>query len=256
MGPNINRFLIIEDNQDFREALVHAILSEFRFLEIEEAANGLEAFDKLSKLMPEIIFADMTLPGENGLELIRKIKRNYPGAIIVSMAYEYSPEYEKAAEKCGADYHISKSDLDLSKMYELLNSILPDPYKRHEPDRRKHPRYIVRDRVSVALRSKNEERIGRLLDISEGGLAHSYDACGNAPCEYVELGIYPIGNGFSIEGIRFQSICDTCLIEEPPYGSGSLWRQGVQFGHLIPEQITKLKYFLGHYTSGRAPSNR
>ena len=62
------RVMTVEDNLSFRKMLKGNLLSEFPSTEIIEAANGKEAFKRLSSNAIDLVFMDIRLPGENGIE--------------------------------------------------------------------------------------------------------------------------------------------------------------------------------------------
>jgi len=51
---------------------------------------------------------DIRLPGENGLELTKKIKKNYPDITVVIVTSYDLPEYREAARESMADYFVPK----------------------------------------------------------------------------------------------------------------------------------------------------
>ena len=77
-------------------------------MEIEEEPDGSELFLKLDAFHPNIVFMDIRLPGENGLELTKKIKMNYPGIIVVILTNYDLPEYRQAAFESKADHFVMK----------------------------------------------------------------------------------------------------------------------------------------------------
>jgi len=78
-------------------------------MDIIEAADGVEAFQKIDSHPPNLILMDVTLPGEDGLELTRKIKADYPGVTIIILTSHDSPEYREAAIRSKANYFLSKA---------------------------------------------------------------------------------------------------------------------------------------------------
>ena len=62
--------------------LKEGLYSRFPTMEIEEEPDGRDLFNKIDSFHPKIVFMDIRLPGENGLELTKKIKKNYPDIII------------------------------------------------------------------------------------------------------------------------------------------------------------------------------
>ena len=100
--------LIVEDNVTFRQMLKEILWSRFPTMEIEEEPDGRDLFNKIDSFHPKIVFMDIRLPGENGLELTKKIKKNYPDIIIVILTSYDLPEYRQAARESMADYFVPK----------------------------------------------------------------------------------------------------------------------------------------------------
>jgi DNA-binding NarL/FixJ family response regulator len=93
-------------------------------MDIIEAADGVEAFQKIDSYPTNLIFMDIGLPGENGLELTRKIKADHPDVIIIILTSHDSPEYREAAIRYKADYFYSKGALFNNGAFTLVKSIL------------------------------------------------------------------------------------------------------------------------------------
>ena len=100
--------LIVEDNVTFRQMLKESLCSGFPTMEIEEEPDGRDLFNKIDSFYPKIVFKDVRLPGENGLELTKKIKKNYPDIIIVILTSYDLPEYRQAVRESMADYFVPK----------------------------------------------------------------------------------------------------------------------------------------------------
>jgi DNA-binding NarL/FixJ family response regulator len=116
--------LIIEDSTFFRQLLKEALHSRFPKMGISEASNGEEALQKIRALPPDLIFMDIKLPGESGLELTRKIRAQNPYiAVIILTSYD-QPEYREAASACEANYFLSKGTATRENILTLVESIL------------------------------------------------------------------------------------------------------------------------------------
>jgi CheY-like chemotaxis protein len=83
------------------------LISYFPLLDVEEAGDGEEALSKVEYRRPDIIFMDIQLPGENGLEVTKKIKQVYKDIVIVILSSRTLPEYRQQAFRHGADCFIS-----------------------------------------------------------------------------------------------------------------------------------------------------
>ena len=125
--------LIVEDNVTFRRSLKELLCTRFPSMAVEEAGDGEEALQKIDAFVPDLIFMDIKLPGENGLQITRKVKTKYPEMIIIILTYYDSPEHREAAFQCGANYFLPKVT-SIEEVVELVQSILSDKGPdSHEP---------------------------------------------------------------------------------------------------------------------------
>jgi CheY-like chemotaxis protein len=118
------RILIVEDSTLFRQLLKETIHDRFPSIEINEAGDGKEAFQKIETSRPDIIFMDIRLPGENGLELTKKIKAQYPNIIVIILTGYDLPEYREFSQRY-ADYFFSKDSSTAESIFTLVESIVP-----------------------------------------------------------------------------------------------------------------------------------
>ena len=100
--------LIVEDSAVFRKAFKEALCKRFPFMAVEEALDGKAALEKVISFLPHLVFMDIRLPGQNGLELTRKIKTSHPNIAIIILTDYDLPEYREAARSGGADGFIPK----------------------------------------------------------------------------------------------------------------------------------------------------
>jgi len=100
--------LIVEDSVCFRQSLRDLLVSRFPSMVIEEATDGQEAFKKVGVFVPDLIFMDIKLPGENGLQVTKKLRDQYRDVSIIILTYYDSPEHREAAFEYGATYFLPK----------------------------------------------------------------------------------------------------------------------------------------------------
>jgi DNA-binding NarL/FixJ family response regulator len=117
--------LIVEDNPSFRQTLKNILITEFPSMDIHEASNAEEAWMKIQAEKPEIIFMDIRLPGENGIQLTRRIQAAQPEIIILVISNCDSVEYENAAIDAGAKAFISKASSSPLHIIETISAIFP-----------------------------------------------------------------------------------------------------------------------------------
>jgi DNA-binding NarL/FixJ family response regulator len=119
------KILIVEDNVMYREALKNFIASKFPDMDIDEAENGKEALIQIKDGQPDLIFMDIKLQNDNGLELTRKIKAENRDIVVAIITQYNEPEYLRAAYQCGAEFFISKSSSDKKEIMRIIESISP-----------------------------------------------------------------------------------------------------------------------------------
>ena len=118
------RTMLVEDSLLLREIVKYRLQDQFPSMDIIEATDGMEAFQKINGRPPNLIFMDISLPGETGLELTTRIKTDYPDVTIIILTGEDSPEYREAADRSMADYFFSKGAISNNGIFTLVKSIL------------------------------------------------------------------------------------------------------------------------------------
>ncbi len=116
--------MLIEDNSPFRTVFKEGLKSRFPSMAITEAGSSEEALKEIGALPPQLIFMDIRLPGENGLELARRIKTDYPDITVIIFTSHNFPEYREAAIRYKADYFLSKSSVATEEIFKLVKIIL------------------------------------------------------------------------------------------------------------------------------------
>lgn len=121
---------------------------------------------------------------------------------------------------------------------------------RLQSENRNHVRFRAREGVFVVLKPSHSH-VGRLIDISMGGLAFDYVVDGVLPKPPAEVEIFVKGGAFRMNGIPCEAIWANTTNE----GHVTLIRKrkcGVRFGKLTDDQKAKLKEFIETYTVGEA----
>lgn len=124
-----SKVLIVDDDDAFRQAISVFLREQFS-IEIREASNYQEALQQLDGL--DLIFVDISLPGENGLDLTAKLKSEHPEFVVGILTIHDSPEYRDAAFAHGADYFVSKG-APAEKILEVVQSALARTHPSRTP---------------------------------------------------------------------------------------------------------------------------
>lgn len=115
--------LVIEKNEFFRKSFTGMLKNYLPSLAIEESDNESEAREKIESSVPDLIFVDIRLPGKNGLELTKEIKKSHPKTKIGVFSNLDLPEYRVTASRCGADYFLNKSALSCAEIVGLIEDL-------------------------------------------------------------------------------------------------------------------------------------
>jgi DNA-binding LytR/AlgR family response regulator len=84
------KYLIVDDEEIDRLALESAA-SGFSFLQkIAVCNHSLEAFEFITRFKPDIVFADIEMPGMSGLELIRRLSGKVPAPVFITSHPEFA----------------------------------------------------------------------------------------------------------------------------------------------------------------------
>jgi DNA-binding NarL/FixJ family response regulator len=112
--------MIVEDNISFREMFRDWLLTQYPSTEVIEAGSGEEALKRLRSYAFDLVFMDINLPGENGLEITRKIKAGWQDIPVTIITSYDMPEYREAAIGCGANSFIAKDSLKWDEISTLI----------------------------------------------------------------------------------------------------------------------------------------
>ncbi len=116
--------LVVEDNSLFRQTILNILGNQFPSMTVQEAPDGKTALQMIDDSLPDLVFMDIKLPGDNGLHLTEYIKKKYPQVIVVILTSYDWPEYREAAFNFGADYFIMKGFSTHKEIVNLIESIL------------------------------------------------------------------------------------------------------------------------------------
>lgn len=97
--------LIVEDEKEIAE-LLRSYLERDGF-QVAVAANGFEAIDRFEAASPDLVVLDLMLPGLNGLEVARRIRKVAPAPIIMLTARDREEDKIRGLE-LGADDYVTK----------------------------------------------------------------------------------------------------------------------------------------------------
>ncbi len=100
--------LVVDNQPRARQSMKALLATSPQVHAVREAINGIEALHRVEECQPDVILMDVRMPGMDGLEATRLIKRKWPlvKVIVLSMY----PEYRADALFAGADAFINKGE--------------------------------------------------------------------------------------------------------------------------------------------------
>jgi DNA-binding NarL/FixJ family response regulator len=104
------RVLIVDDHPVLRKGLGRLIDSKNEFTVCGEAGNADEAMDLIRMLGPELAIVDIGLPGTNGIELTKAIRKEFPKLAVLVLSVHEEELYALRALRAGAMGYIVKQD--------------------------------------------------------------------------------------------------------------------------------------------------
>src|SRR5437016_4265892 len=104
------RIVIVDDHPLFRKGLQELIHSDGSFAVCGEASNASEAMEVIRKLHPDLAIVDLSLPGANGIELIKNIGAEFPKLPILVLSMHDESLYALRALRAGAEGYVMKHE--------------------------------------------------------------------------------------------------------------------------------------------------
>jgi DNA-binding NarL/FixJ family response regulator len=108
--PEAKRIVIVDDHPLFRKGLEQLIHSDGTFAVCGEAGNGADAMEVIRKLNPNLAIVDLSLPGANGIELIKNIRAEFPKMPILVVSMHDESLYALRALRAGAEGYVMKHE--------------------------------------------------------------------------------------------------------------------------------------------------
>ena len=102
------KVLIADDHAIVRKGLREILREASETTQVGEASNGQEALDKVQTDEWDVVVLDITMPGQNGLEVLKKLKAQYPKLPVLMLSMHSGYHYVMGSLKSGASGYLNK----------------------------------------------------------------------------------------------------------------------------------------------------
>jgi len=113
------RVAIVDDHAVVRSGLMKILKEEPDMEVIAEADGHNQLFDRLKSVSPDIVVLDISMPGTNGLEIVKELREEYPGIKTLMLSMHPEDRFSVRAIKAGASGYVTKE----SAADELVEAI-------------------------------------------------------------------------------------------------------------------------------------
>lgn len=168
--------MIVDDHPVFRHGIAALIENEPDLIVCGQADNAPMALDVMRKLSPDVALLDISLPGTNGIELVKLMKAEQPRLLIVMLSMHDESLYALRALRAGAKGYVMKAEAMMHVMTAIRKVLSGDIYVS--------PRF-------------SERLVFKAIQSLEGGMGSPVDRLSDRELEVLQL----LGRGFGTREI-------------------------------------------------------
>lgn len=100
------KILLVDDEQEFVNTLSERI--QMREIGANVALNGEQALEFVDNEVPDVMVLDLRMPGIDGIEVLRRVKKQYPKVQVIILTGHGSEKDEEEAKRLGAFDYLQK----------------------------------------------------------------------------------------------------------------------------------------------------
>lgn len=157
---SITKVAIIDNHEIFRKGIIVSLHHQKNVEFIFESTNSTELFEHLKVETPEILFTDIELLNESGIDICKKVKSLYPDIKVISISTLEKDIYIESMFEAGASAYLLKNlsinelnlaMMEVTKTGYYINPIIPEKVKS-----------LIHSRLNITLNS-GEIEVLRLI---------------------------------------------------------------------------------------------
>ena len=107
-GSHKSRVLLVDDHPILRRGVAELINGELALEVCGEAATLAEAYSMVTKLKPDLVIVDVSLDGNNGVELMKELSYRWPELPLLTYSMHDEQTYAERALRAGSKGYVMK----------------------------------------------------------------------------------------------------------------------------------------------------
>lgn len=152
--------LMVDDHTIVREGLRRVLAPIAHEWDIAEASTGFQALECIRRAHFDLAIVDLSMPGMPGLELIRRIKAEFPSVAVLVLSMHGEEQYALRAFKAGANGYVTKDTASTELVAAVRKVVSGGAYVTASLAER-----VVRQLNGLAQESRLEKLSDRELDV-------------------------------------------------------------------------------------------
>jgi two-component system, NarL family, invasion response regulator UvrY len=101
--------LIADDHANVRRGLREILVDAFSGSHFSEASDGDQVLTQLIESRHDLLLLDINMPGRNGLEVLKDVKKTYPLLPVIMVSVQPESQYALRCMQAGATAYINKN---------------------------------------------------------------------------------------------------------------------------------------------------
>ena len=120
----MKKFLIVDDHAIVREGVARILQGLMgRAITVDEASSGQQALDMAGSCAYDLVLLDISLPDQNGLNVLRLLHQNNPALAVIVFSTHPDEHYAVRSLRAGAAGYVNKGS-DASVLKEAIEKVL------------------------------------------------------------------------------------------------------------------------------------
>jgi two-component system, NarL family, invasion response regulator UvrY len=152
--------LLVDDHPIVRQGLGRVLAAEFTDLRVAEAVDAASAFERLRAGAYHLVLLDLTLPGDNGLVVLRRMHREFPAIPVLVVSMHPIDQFAQRALQAGAVGYLTKG-ADPRELVRAVRAALAGG--RYVPSELEEAARLVEDPPKHDVLSDREYQVLRMI---------------------------------------------------------------------------------------------